>query len=65
MSTAAAVTTSKPNIGVYTNPEHKLWIADAGPTQEEAAEGKGLDEGQVMLKVRSTGICGFVFPWKL
>ncbi|MCJ1331583.1 L-arabinitol 4-dehydrogenase [Thelotrema lepadinum] len=58
MSATTTVTTSKPNIGVYTNPEHKLWIDDAGPTQQEVAEGKGLAEGEVMLKIRSTGICG-------
>ncbi len=34
-------TVSKPNIGVYTNPNHDLWIADAKPTLEEVQKGRG------------------------
>ena len=48
----------KPNIGVYTNPEHKLWIADAAPSAEEARSGDGLQLGEVTVEIRSTGICG-------
>ena len=57
-TTTTTVTASKPNIGVYTDPEHKLWVADALPSKEDAAEGKGLEEGEVFVKIRSTGICG-------
>lgn len=49
---------SNPNIGVYTNPNHDLWIADATPSVEDANAGKGLKAGEVTVEVRSTGICG-------
>ena len=55
MSTAKA---SKTNIGVYTNPQHDLWINEAGPTLESVQKGEGLKEGQVTIAIRSTGICG-------
>jgi L-iditol 2-dehydrogenase len=51
---------SKPNIGVYTNPEHKLWIAESEPTLEQVKKGSTLNEGEVTVGVRSTGICGYV-----
>jgi L-iditol 2-dehydrogenase len=50
--------TSKPNIGVYTNPKHELWVAEAGPVLDEVQNGKGLKEGEVYIAVKSTGICG-------
>lgn len=53
-------TVSKPNIGVYTNPNHDLWIADAKPTLEEVQKGEGLKAGEVTVEIRSTGICGYV-----
>jgi L-iditol 2-dehydrogenase len=53
-----ASSTSKPNIGVYTNPEHDLWIAEAKPTAEEAQNGTDLRPGEVYVGVKSTGICG-------
>ena len=51
-------TISKPNIGVFTNPEHKLWVAEAGPTLEEVKKGDTLKIGEVTVGVKSTGICG-------
>lgn len=51
---------SKPNIGVFTNPKHDLWLADAKPTVEEVKSGKDLKPGEVTVEVRSTGICGYV-----
>lgn len=55
---------TRPNIGVYTDPEHKLWVAESKPTQEEVTSGTGLKEGEVTVAIKSTGICGFVslFP---
>lgn len=50
--------TSKPNVGVYTNPEHDLWIGEAKPTAEEAHNGTNLSPGEVYVGVKSTGICG-------
>ena len=58
ISSPTTGTPSTPNIGVYTTPEHKLWVADAVPSAEDAASGYGLKEGEVMVKIRSTGICG-------
>lgn len=48
----------KPNIGVYTNPNHDLWIRDAEPTAESVAAGSDLKPGEVTIAIRSTGICG-------
>jgi L-iditol 2-dehydrogenase len=56
MSTATTV--SKTNIGVYTNPNHDLWIAEAEPKAEDVESGKTLKPGEVTIEVRSTGICG-------
>ncbi|KAL1988823.1 hypothetical protein VTN96DRAFT_7707 [Rasamsonia emersonii] len=55
---AAEINLTKPNIGVYTNPNHDLWVADAKPTLEEVKSGSDLKPGQVTVEVRSTGICG-------
>jgi L-iditol 2-dehydrogenase len=52
---------SKPNIGVYTNPAHDLWINEAEPTLESVQKGgEDLRPGQVTVAIRSTGICGYV-----
>lgn len=50
----------KPNVGVYTNPKHNLWLAEAGPSAESVASGADLKEGEVTIAIRSTGICGCV-----
>lgn len=57
---APEVAPSKANIGIFTNPKHDLWIADATPSVEDASSGKGLKTGEVTIEVRSTGICGYV-----
>ena len=49
---------SKPNIAVYTNPNHDLWISEAQPSLESARAGADLKEGEVTVAIRSTGICG-------
>ena len=58
MSTMTAVMPSKANIGVYTNPAHDLWVADAVPTQDEVEKGESLKPGEVTVAIKSTGICG-------
>lgn len=60
MSTATATETkpTKANIGVYTNPAHDLWVAEAEPSLEEVQKGGDLNPGEVLLNVKSTGICG-------
>ncbi|RLM00255.1 hypothetical protein CFD26_108242 [Aspergillus turcosus] len=58
MATATTTVLEKPNIGVYTNPNHDLWIAESRPTLEDVKSGNGLKPGEVTIEVRSTGICG-------
>ena len=57
-ATVTGVEPSKANIGVYTNPAHDLWIADALPKKEEVETGEGLQPGEVTVAIKSTGICG-------
>ena len=57
-TTTTTVKPSKANIGVYTNPAHDLWVADAVPSQEEVEKGESLKPGEVTVAVKSTGICG-------
>ncbi|KIW34754.1 L-arabinitol 4-dehydrogenase [Cladophialophora immunda] len=49
---------AKSNIGVFTNPKHDLWVAEASPTLAEVKDGKDLREGEVYIGIKSTGICG-------
>ena len=49
---------SKANIGVFTNPQHDLWISEASPSLESVQKGEELKQGEVTVAVRSTGICG-------
>jgi len=61
MSSSTMTTTmtrpTKPNIGVFTNPEHDLWVAEAEPSLEDVQSGK-LEPGEVYIAIKSTGICG-------
>lgn len=57
---ASVIAPSKPNIGVYTNPNHDLWVADATPSVEDVNSKKDLKPGQVTIQIASTGICGYV-----
>lgn len=50
--------TLKPNIGVYTNPNHDLWINEAEPSLESVKSSSDLKQGEVTIAIRSTGICG-------
>jgi L-iditol 2-dehydrogenase len=49
---------SKANIGVYTDPQHKLWVAEAQPSLEDVVNGDSLKPGEVTVGIKSTGICG-------
>jgi L-iditol 2-dehydrogenase len=51
---------SHPNVGVFTNPAHDLWLAPAEPSLETILESPhaSLSPGEVLIAVRSTGICG-------
>ena len=60
MSSTTTVNISKPNIGVWTDPAHKLWVADSSPSVEEVQNGSSLKEGEVTVGIRSTGICGYL-----
>lgn len=63
-ATATELAPTKANIGVYTNPKHDLWVAEAEPKLEDAVSGKHLKQGEVVVAIKSTGICGYVqrFP---
>ena len=56
--TTTLTETAKPNIGVFTNPKHELWVAPAGPTLQDVQDARDLKEGEVYIGVKSTGICG-------
>ena len=60
MATVNTDTITKPNIGVFTDPAHKLWVEETGPSLESVKKGEELQPGQVTVGVKSTGICGFV-----
>lgn len=55
---ATEIKPTKANIGVYTNPKHELWVAEAEPSLEAVQKGDGLKPGEVTLNIKSTGICG-------
>ncbi|RDL37433.1 L-arabinitol 4-dehydrogenase [Venustampulla echinocandica] len=48
----------KPNIGVYTNPAHDLWVADTLPDAQNIEKGESLQPGEVTVCIKTTGICG-------
>lgn len=54
------VQVNKSNIGVFTNPNHELWVGEAQPSLESIRTGKDLKEGEVTINIKSTGICGQV-----
>ena len=56
---------SLPNVGVFTDPEHKLWVAESGPSLESVKKGEGLKEGEVTIGIKSTGICGYYTSFSL
>ncbi|KAF2454629.1 sorbitol dehydrogenase-like protein [Lineolata rhizophorae] len=59
MSTATTIAEpARPNVGVFTNPNHDLWVAEAQPSLEEVQKGHNLKPGEVTVAVKSTGICG-------
>jgi L-iditol 2-dehydrogenase len=57
-TTVTEVKQAKANIGVYTNPAHDLWVGEAEPSLEVVQRGGDLKEGEVLLNIKSTGICG-------
>ena len=58
MSSTTTASSRKGNIGVYTNPAHELWIAEASPSLQEVEKGDQLKKGEVTIDIKSTGICG-------
>ena len=44
----------KPNLGLFTNPKHDLYVAECGPTADEMEP----SEGEVVVHIQATGICG-------
>lgn len=64
-STESLTANLKPNIGVFTDPAHNLWIDAAEPSVEDIVGGKTLAPGEVVVEVKNTGICGCVFASSL
>lgn len=56
--TTTTTTSLKPNVGVYTDPAHKLYLDAASPSVSEIESGTALKEGEVLLEMKATGICG-------
>ena len=48
----------KPNLGVFVDPSHKLWVAEAEPDLDTLRSEKALKEGEVLIGIKITGICG-------
>ncbi|KAJ2895646.1 L-arabinitol 4-dehydrogenase [Zalerion maritima] len=48
----------KPNVGVYTNPQHDMWVAPAEPSVKDIQQQESLKPGEVTVAIKSTGICG-------
>ena len=61
-TTTTAIQPTKANIGVWINPKHDLWVADAEPKLEDVKSGATLSPGEVTVAIKSTGICGSVLP---
>ena len=57
-STMASLSNIQPNIGVFTNPKHSLWVEEAQPSVADIQSGAALANGEVVVEIRSTGICG-------
>jgi hypothetical protein len=58
LSTMSSNFNVKPNIGVYTDPQHNLWIDEADPSAADIRSGAVPADGEVVVEIRSTGICG-------
>ncbi|KAI9436315.1 GroES-like protein [Lactarius indigo] len=54
----ASLSNIKPNIGVFTDPKHNLWLDEAQPSVADIQSGAALEKGEVVVEIRSTGICG-------
>ncbi|EWC48663.1 hypothetical protein DRE_01885 [Drechslerella stenobrocha 248] len=54
----AQQTALKPNVGVYTNPGHRLYVGDTSPSAQEVGSEHLLQPGEVVVEMKATGICG-------
>lgn len=48
----------KPNVGVFTDSAHNLWVAEAEPKAEALQGEETLKEGDALIEIKRTGICG-------
>jgi hypothetical protein len=44
------------------SPPHDLYVAEATPSLEQVRDGSSLQPGEVTVAIKSSGICGFVYP---
>lgn len=58
MGTEADSKLSAQNVGVYINASHDLWVAEAAPSVDEVKSGSSLEPGEVIVAIKTTGICG-------
>ncbi|KAK6350290.1 L-arabinitol 4-dehydrogenase [Orbilia brochopaga] len=54
----AASPALKQNVGVYTNPAHKLYVGETTPSAEDIQSEGLLQPGEVVIEMKATGICG-------
>ncbi|KAJ6014712.1 L-arabinitol 4-dehydrogenase [Penicillium herquei] len=55
----------QPNIGLHIDPAHNIWLYNAFPIVEDIRTGTGLENGEVTVAIKSTGICGSdIHFWK-
>jgi hypothetical protein len=60
MSSSTETALVAANIGVYTDANHNLYVAETSPSLEDVKNGRGLEPGEVTVAIKSSGICGFV-----
>ena len=58
MSATSLTSQSPENIGVYIDPEHNLYISEAAPSRDEVDSRSTLEQGEVTVAIKSSGICG-------
>lgn len=47
-----------PNVGIYIDSAHNLWLDDAKQNTEDAKTGDNVQPGEVTVAIKATGICG-------
>lgn len=48
------------NVGVFTDPQHNLFVEECSPSLKDLEAADVLKEGEVLIEMKATGICGYV-----